>query len=182
MLKEGRPDTVILATGSYPVTVAITGIEAPHVFDAREVLTGQAQVKGPVVILGAGYVGMETADFLVDKGIETAIIEMLASPPVNKMTAHGYWLHKRIRDAGGKIYLGATLTSIDSDCVHFSKGGVDETMPAASVITALGAQADNALEAELKEAGIAYVMAGDSKGPRRILEAIHEGHRAGREI
>ncbi len=182
MLKEGRPDTVILATGSYPVISGIPGIESTHVFDARDVLTGKVQVKGPAVVLGAGYVGMETADFLIDKGIETAIVEMLASPPVNKMTAHGYWLYKRIRDAGGKIYLGSTITMIDRDCVDFSRGGAVETLPAASVITALGARAENALEAVLKEEGISYIMAGDSKGPRRILEAIHEGHRAGREI
>jgi flavin-dependent dehydrogenase len=125
---------------------------------------------------------METADFLVGKGIETAILEMLTSPPVNKMTAHGYWLHKRIRDAGGKIHLGAKVTRIENNCVHFSKDGDEKTIPAASVVTAMGARADNALEAVLKDTGIACVMAGDSKGPRRILEAIHEGHRAGSEI
>ena len=101
---------------------------------------------------------------------------------MNKITAHGYWLHKRIRDAGGRIHLGAKVTGIDSDCVHFMKDGAEKTIPAASVVTAMGALADNALEAILTETGIAYVMTGDSKGPRRILEAIHEGHRAGSEI
>ena len=182
MIKEGRPDSVILASGSSPVTPGIPGINGPSVHDARDVLTGTAKVKGPAVILGAGYVGMETADFIADKGIETTILEMLASPPVNKMTAHGYWLHKRIREAGGKMYLGAKVTRIDNDSVHFLKDGAEKTIPAASVVTAMGARAESALEAVLKEAGIAYVMVGDSKGPRRILEAIHEGHRAGGEI
>jgi 2,4-dienoyl-CoA reductase-like NADH-dependent reductase (Old Yellow Enzyme family) len=179
---QGSPDAAILATGSCPINPSIPGIEMPHVFDARDVLMGSIQVKGPAVILGAGYVGMETADFLIGKGLETTVLEMLVAPPVNKITAHGYWLHKRIRDAGGKIYLGAAVTSIESGCVYFSKGSEVITLPAVSVITAMGARADNALESLLKEAGIPCVTVGDSKAPRRIIEAIHEGHRAGREI
>jgi 2,4-dienoyl-CoA reductase-like NADH-dependent reductase (Old Yellow Enzyme family)/NADPH-dependent 2,4-dienoyl-CoA reductase/sulfur reductase-like enzyme len=182
MIREGRPDMVVLAAGSSAVTADIPGIDGPTVHDARDVLTDRVQIKGPAVILGAGYVGMETADFIAGKGIDITVLEMLTSAPVNKMTAHGYWLHRRIREAGGKIHLGAKVTGIDSDSVHFLKDGVEKTIPAVSVVTAMGARADNALEAALKETGIAYVMAGDSRGPRRILEAIHEGHRAGREI
>ncbi|MCK7466989.1 MAG: hypothetical protein MZU91_01775 [Desulfosudis oleivorans] len=46
---------------------------------------------------------------------------MLPTPPVGKLTAHGYWLHKRIRDSGGKMYFGAKVTRIDQDAVHFIK-------------------------------------------------------------
>ena len=121
MLLEGRPDAVILTTGAYPVTAPIPGIDAPHVMDARDVLMGRAKATGPVVILGAGYVGMETADFLVEKGLEPVILEMLSTPPVGKLTAHGYWLHKRIREKGGKMFFGAKVTKIDQDVVHFIK-------------------------------------------------------------
>lgn len=182
MLEKGKPDAVILASGAFPVTAGIPGIDASHVMDARDVLMGRVKVKSPVVILGAGYVGMETADFLVEHGMNTVILEMQSFPPVGKMTAHGYWLHKRIRDGGGKMFLGVKVTKIESDAVHFSKGDEDDTVPAATVITAMGARADTALEAVLKDSGITYAVVGDAKRPRRILEAIHEGHRAGREI
>ncbi|HVN72129.1 MAG TPA: FAD-dependent oxidoreductase, partial [Desulfomonilia bacterium] len=182
MLIKGKPDAVIMATGAFPITADIPGIDLPHVVDARDVLMKKIPVKGPVGILGAGYVGMETADFLTTQGIQVVILEMQAFPPVGKQTAHGYWLHKRIRDGGGKMYFGARVTRIDPDAVHFSKGDEDNAVAAATVITAMGARADNTLEAALREAGITYVVAGDAKGPRRILEAIHEGHKAGREI
>ncbi len=182
MLLEGKPTAVILTTGAYPITAPIQGIDAPHVMDARDVLMGRATAAGPVVILGAGYVGMETADFLVEKGLETVILEMLSTPPVGKLTAHGYWLHKRIRDKGGKMFFGAKVTKIDQSAVHFIKADEENTIPASTVITAMGARSDIRLEAALKEAGISYTVAGDAKGPRRILEAIHEGHRAGSMI
>ena len=53
---------------------------------------------------------------------------------------------------------------------------------AALVVTTMGAKPNNALEGALKELGILYRIAGDAKGPRRFLEAIHEGDHAGREI
>jgi len=182
MLLSDRPDAVILATGAYPVTANIPGLDGPMVLDARDVLVGKATAKSPAVILGAGYVGMETADFLAEKGIETTIVEMLPNPPVGKLTAHGYWLHKRIKEGGGKMYFGAKVTSIEKDAVHFSKGGEDTTVKAASVITAMGAKSDTGLKDILDRTGFPYAVAGDVNSPRRILEAIHEGHRAGREI
>ena len=58
----------------------------------------------------------------------------------------------------------------------------EEEEKAAMIITAMGAKSDNALEDVLKELAIPYKVVGDAKSPRRILEAIHEGHRAGEEM
>jgi len=46
----------------------------------------------------------------------------------------------------------------------------------------MGAKSDNSLEDVLKNLAIPYIIVGDAKTPRRILEAIHEGHRAGEEL
>jgi len=181
-LKEGKPDTVILAAGAYPVTPAITGLDAPHVCDARDVLMEKTKPAGPAVVIGAGYVGMETADFLIARGIEVTLVEMLSSFPVGKHTAHGYWLHKRIKEAGGRIILGATVTRIEEGAVVYRQGDEEKTLSAALVVTAMGAKPDNALEGALQKLVIPYRTAGDAKSPRRLLEAIHEGDRAGREI
>jgi 2,4-dienoyl-CoA reductase-like NADH-dependent reductase (Old Yellow Enzyme family)/thioredoxin reductase len=182
ILKSGRPDAVILASGAFPVTAPIPGIDGENVFDARDVLEGKVKPAGPAVILGAGYVGMETADFLIARGIDVAILEMLAYPPVPKLTAHGYWLHRRIRKAGGRMMFGATVTGIENTTVHYTQNDEERTEPAAMVITAMGAKPDNALEEVLKELGIDYRTVGDAKSPRRLLEAIHEGYKAACEI
>ena len=50
------------------------------------------------------------------------------------------------------------------------------------IVTAMGAKSENALEAVLKDLAIPFRTVGDAKTPRRILEAIHEGYRAGEEI
>ena len=181
-LDKGRPDAVILASGAYPVAAPIPGIDGDNVYDARDVLEGKIGLASPAVILGAGYVGMETADFLVARGIDVAIIEMLAYPPVTKITAHGYWLHRRIRKAGGRMMFGATVNSIENNAVHYTQNDEQRSEPAAMVITAMGAKPENALEEVLADLGIECRTVGDAVSPRRLLEAIHEGFKAACEI
>ncbi len=181
-IQHQRPDAVILACGAYPVVFPIPGLDSKIVADARDVLTGKVEPQGPTVILGAGYVGMETADYLLDKGIMVTVLEMQAFPPVGKLTAHGYWLHKRIKDAGGRLLFGAKVLSVEDGAVRYRQMDTEKVENAAMIITAMGVKSENALEDVLKELVIPYRIAGDAKSPRRILEAIHEGHKAGEEI
>jgi 2,4-dienoyl-CoA reductase-like NADH-dependent reductase (Old Yellow Enzyme family)/thioredoxin reductase len=182
MLDDQKPDAVILAAGADPSTPAIPGLDGPNVVDARDLLVGKAAPAGPAVVLGAGYVGMETADFLIARGIDVTLVEMLPSFPVGKHTAHGYWLQKRIKEAGGRIILGATVTRVEAGAVVYRQGDEEKTLSAALVVTAMGARPANGLEGAIKELGIPCCVVGDAKSPRRLLEAIHEGDRAGREI
>ncbi|KUG21519.1 2,4-dienoyl-coa reductase [hydrocarbon metagenome] len=181
-IKQYMPDAVILACGAYPIKPSIPGLNSEMVVDARDVLTGKVELKSPAVVLGAGYVGMETADYLLSKGIPVAVLEMQAFPPVGKLSAHGYWLHKRIKTAGGRLLFGAQVTGIEAVDVCYRQGETERMENAAMVVTALGAKSENSLEDVLKELSIPYKIVGDAKSPRRILEAIHEGHKAGEEI
>ena len=181
-IKQHMPDAVILACGAYSVTTPIPGLDSKIVVDVRDVLTGKVALVGPVVILGAGYVGMETADYLLAKGIAVTVLEMQPFPPVGKLTAHGYWLHKRIKDAGGRLIFGAQVLGIDDGVVRYRQGDTERVESAAMIVTAMGAKSENSLEDVLKDLTIPYRIVGDAKSPRRILEAIHEGHRAGEEL
>lgn len=181
-IKQRRPDAVILACGAYPVTIPIPGLDSKMVADARDVLTGKVELVSPVVILGAGYVGMETADYLSAKGIAVTVLEMQPFPPVGKLTAHGYWLHKRIRGAGGRLIFGAKVLAIEEGAVRYHQTDAERMESAALIVTAMGAKSENALEDVLKNLVIPFRTVGDAKNPRRILEAIHEGYRAGEEI
>ncbi|MCE5210844.1 MAG: FAD-dependent oxidoreductase [Deltaproteobacteria bacterium] len=181
-IRKQKPDAVILACGAYPVTAPIPGLDSKTVADARDVLTGKVELKSPAVILGAGYVGMETADYLLARGITVTVLEMQTNPPVTKFTAHGYWLHKRIKDGGGRLFFGAKVLGIEDDAVRYSWMGTEKVENAALIVTAMGARSENTLEGILKELSVPHRIVGDAKSPRRILEAIHEGHKAGEEI
>ena len=183
MIAKDMPKAVILATGSRPISPAVPGIDSPPVCDAREVLLGRTALKSLAIVLGAGYVGMETADFLMAHGVKVTVMEMQAMPPVGKHTAHGYWLNQRLEKGGGTLMLGAEVVRIEPDAVIYRQAGEERRLaPASMIITALGARPEDELVNTLKKFGIPHQVVGDARTPRRLLEAVHEGTAAGEEL
>ncbi|WP_277207341.1 FAD-dependent oxidoreductase [Isoptericola croceus] len=75
-------DELVLATGVSPVVPPVPGIDRPGVFtlrnpgDARAVhawITERDVAR--VVVVGAGYIGLETAEQLVGRGLEVTVVE-----------------------------------------------------------------------------------------------------------
>jgi len=183
MLRAEKPDAVILATGALPLIPDISGMDAAQVVDARDVLLEKVTLSSPAVVLGAGFVGMETSDFLLDRGIQVTLLEMSETPPVSKMTAHGYWLNKRLKEGGGRLILGARVVRIEPGAVLYAIHGRDEKIDGVMlIINALGTRSETGLASVCESLNIPCIKAGDSVSPRRLFEAVHEGARAGLEM
>ncbi|GAB4331334.1 MAG: FAD-dependent oxidoreductase [Candidatus Abyssubacteria bacterium] len=179
MLDNGRPEVVILATGAEKVVPPIPGVELAHVCDAFAVLGGGVAPRKNAIVVGGGMIGMETADFLIERGSAVTVIELLPRSPVKKFASHGYMLHKRLRDGGGRLLLGTKVVSIqpDSVTIHSEERG-EETLPAEQVVIAVGTKSRADLRRSLEERGIRHFVVGDALEPRRIIEATEEGARA----
>ena len=183
MLDEGKPDVLVLASGALPAVPPIPGIRGDNVFDARDVLLGKVQLKDKAVILGAGYVGLETADFLIARGVDVTVLEKEEVPPVGQLKAHDYWLNRRFRKAGGKLLLGTVVIRIEPDAVVLVKDGRQQRLETVGiVVTALGALSQTSLLEIAEESGIPCQAVGDALSPRRLLEAVHEGDATGLAI
>jgi len=183
MLDEGKPDVLLLASGALPAVPPIPGIRGDNVFDARDVLLGKVQLKEKAVILGAGYVGLETADFLIARGVDVTVLEKEEVPPVGQLKAHDYWLNRRFRKAGGKLLLGTVVIRIEPDAVVLVKDGRQQRLETVGiVVTALGALSQTSLLEIAEESGIPCQAVGDALSPRRLLEAVHEGDATGLAI
>ncbi len=61
-------DTVLLATGVTPRDPHIPGQELPHVLSYIDVLTGARPVGQKVVVIGAGGIGFDVGEFLLEAG------------------------------------------------------------------------------------------------------------------
>ena len=77
-----RYDALILSPGAAPVRPPLPGFDRVRVLrtvEDAELLAGQAQ-DGPrsAVVIGAGFVGLETAENLANLGIETTVVEAAA--------------------------------------------------------------------------------------------------------
>ena len=66
-------DEVVIATGVVPRTPELPGIDLPHVASYAEVLRGERIVGERAVILGAGGIGFDTAEFLTQQGESHAL-------------------------------------------------------------------------------------------------------------
>jgi 2,4-dienoyl-CoA reductase-like NADH-dependent reductase (Old Yellow Enzyme family)/thioredoxin reductase len=184
MIEAGKPDAVILAIGAGKSTCPAEGINASVVCDAWQILDGEVKPKDHVVIIGGGLVGMETADFLREKGVKNiTIVEMLATSPVLALAAHGYMLHKRLRAAGIKLLFGTTVKMITEGSVIVTKNGEDRKFePVSQVIVAIGVTPRTALKDMLAKKGIRHFVVGDAAAPRRIIEATTDGAKAAWEL
>lgn len=77
LIAEIKPHTVFNAIGAVPLIPQIPGHDLPCVANSHDVLNGVVQVDGRVVVIGGGMVGMETAEYLAEKGCKVTVLEML---------------------------------------------------------------------------------------------------------
>lgn len=128
-LKSGKKrsvgyDTLLLATGSQPVSLPIPGNDADGVFtisDMHKAIAIKERVaKGQVskaVVIGGGAIGIEMAEAFTDLwGIETAIVEFKEQllPRIIDWPL-AVILEKHLRDHNVEVYLGEAAVEIVVD-------------------------------------------------------------------
>jgi len=175
MVKQARPDVLIIATGSEPAIPNIPGVNGKNVMSARKALCFE-EVGKNVLVIGGGLVGCETADYLAGQGKDVTIVEML------KYTAHDigpaarFFLRKRLKEKQVKILTQATVKSIAGDAVTIdSPGGEQKLGPFDTIVLATGATTVNDLEAQVKGLVPEVYVIGDAAKPGKILAAVEKG-------
>ena len=136
-------DAILLATGSSPVRLAIAGAERAKVLrtldDSRAII---AAAKGTAIIIGASFIGLETAAALIARGLAVHVIGREAVPLARIL---GPALGQLVRDVheakGVRFHLGTTPTAIDDRGVQLENGRVDGEL----VIMGVGVRPDLAL-------------------------------------
>jgi NADPH-dependent 2,4-dienoyl-CoA reductase/sulfur reductase-like enzyme len=179
LISEGDPEVVILATGGEQIRPDIPGIDLSLICYAWQVLEGAVPPGKHPVVIGGGLIGMETADYLCQKGIQVTLVEVLKQSPVPKITSHGYMLHSRLREAGCRLLFNTTVKKIEGSSVTILIDGREQILsPVDQVIIAAGLKPNDELKEILQAKKIRYFIVGDALQPRRIIEATEEGARA----
>jgi pyruvate/2-oxoglutarate dehydrogenase complex dihydrolipoamide dehydrogenase (E3) component len=149
------------------------------VADAWQILMGEVTPKKNALVVGGGLIGMETADFLSQKGTQVTLAEVLKRSPVLKITSHGYMLHTRLREAGCKLLFDTAVRGIDPSSVTLLSQGTEEILsPIDQVVIAVGLRPLENLKKFLEGKGVRHFVVGDAVLPRRIIEATEEGAKA----
>lgn len=178
-IRRFEPDTVIIATGAQPCTLAVPGLPAAQGMTAWDVLSGKPLTGGPYLVVGAGLVGCETADLLSDRREKVTLVEMLPEIACDADKDTKAYFDIRFQNKGVKIYTGATLVRMEDRQAIIHQGLEDIPIETETVVFSVGAKPDDLLYEQLKSMGIEAIKAGDCVKPRRILDSVAEGFQAG---
>ena len=146
---------LILTTGARIRRLPVPGQDLPHVYylrDTQDVLAVKADVaKGKqAVIIGGGYIGLETAASLRKKGMEVTVLE--AMPRIlQRVTAPALSaFYKRVHtEEGVKILENVGATEIvETDDGLAVKTGDGQSLPADMVIIGIGVIPNTELASE----------------------------------
>ena len=140
-------DSLVLSTGAKPRMVPIPGLERAKVLrdvqDAVEIkkLVDQKQISSAAII-GAGFIGVELAENLEERGIETTIVEFRESilPQFDPEMIEP--LQATLVEHGIKLALNAETEEVLEDTLRLKDGRV---IPADLVVAAIGVVADHQL-------------------------------------
>lgn len=136
-----------------------------------------------VVVVGAGLVGLELAEFLLDRGREVTVLDPGTHPGTELPIVRRWRVYDAVKNHG-KLLMQANVTRIDrKEVVWTDKKGEEYRTPADSVVLAIGAEADSTVADLLQSiTQIPVRRIGDCNDLGYIEGAMHSGNAAGREV
>jgi 2,4-dienoyl-CoA reductase (NADPH2) len=205
IVQEQSPDVLVVASGARPMNLDFPGVDKPHVIDAWDVLSEKAwKIGRNVVVVGGSATGCETAYFIASMDIpdpdtysflmfhtaedpmfatsllrstgrQVTVIDMVPRLAANVGRTSRWSLLKSLKLLGIDLRPGTKLIEIRDDSVLVETAKGEETIPADTVIMAVGASSVNDFAGNVKEIGCDVITIGDAKEPRKITEAVREG-------
>ena len=112
-------DKLILATGGTPIVPRIRGINKDgvyHVFtvpDADRIVSKLEAGTKSAVVVGGGFIGLESAENLREKGVEVTIVERLPQIMSNMDPEFSDVLIREFTAMGVKVLTGASVASVN---------------------------------------------------------------------
>lgn len=170
-----KPDVVILATGATPIIPNIPGVDLPNVFQAWDVLAGKDIPGKNVVVVGGGGVGCYTAHYLAARDKKVALLEMLDKTAKDVGISNRWIIRDNLQKGGVKTFTSTKVESISEKAIFAVKNGERLTIPADSVVLAVGSKPNKSLAEAIREKVPEIYEIGDCVEPRKALQAIHEG-------
>ncbi|HPA71178.1 MAG TPA: FAD-dependent oxidoreductase [Spirochaetota bacterium] len=204
LIQERKPDFIIAAEGSEPLTPPIEGMDDTKVVSAWEVLKNDPALGRRIAVIGGGAVGLETAEFLAMKGTlspealyflfkyeaetverlrdlitrgtkEVTVFEMMPKAGNGIGRSTRWVLMGSIEKLDVKVITGAKVLSVKGGEVVYEIAGKRESLKFDNVVNAVGSRSVKNVASKLEGLGIPFKVIGDSMRPAQINDAIHEG-------
>ncbi|MGW5939431.1 FAD-dependent oxidoreductase [Streptomyces celluloflavus] len=149
-------DKLVLATGARPRRPALPGIDAPGVHGVQTLDDGQALLDTlattggrRAVVVGAGYIGVEMAEALIDRGYSVTVLDRREQPMSTLDPDMGALVHTAMCGLGIETVRGAVVTAVLTDGAGRARAVAteDTEYPADVVVLGMGVRPETALAA-----------------------------------
>ncbi len=130
-LDDGRAiefDRLLIATGAEPVRPPIPGAELSHVFTLRSFADGRALANAAekarsAVVLGSGFIGLETAAALRERGLKMHVVSQDVRPLEKVLgSALGDFIAGLHKDQGVTFHMQTSIETISAEAVTLGSG------------------------------------------------------------
>jgi 2-enoate reductase len=177
-LISGNYDHILLATGRAPaefdgsVSGALSVIKAADISDPQE-------IEGPVVVIGAGMTGCDTAVWLQNAGKQdvTVIDEADGILSRDYVFTDLMGMPELLHRSNIKVQTSTKALAVEADGVRIRNVKQQEALVVArTVIIACGYEAVNTLEVELAQLATALSVdvIGTARQDGRVMDALHD--------
>lgn len=172
-------DKLVIATGARPIRPDLPGVDAPGVHGVQTLDDGQALLDTltategrRAVVVGAGYIGVEMAEALINRGYEVTVVNRGKEPMSTLDPDMGRLVHKAMEGLGITMVDDAEVTALrtgDDGRVR-AVATKDAEYPADVVVLGIGVRPETELA---KAAGLPL---GDHGGLLTDLALRVRGH------
>ncbi len=136
-----------------------------------------------VAIVGGGLVGLELAEFLLERGRAVTVLEEGPSLGRELSIVRRWRVLDSLRQHGAELLTAVRVAEIGRKTVSYvSAEGETRQLAADSVVLAVGARPDDRLAKELESVRVPVLTAGDGAAIGYIEGAIASGFAAGNRV
>ncbi|GHF47608.1 FAD-dependent oxidoreductase [Streptomyces griseosporeus] len=149
-------DKLVLATGARPIRPDMPGADAPGVHGVQSLDDGQAlldtlaRTRGRrAVVVGAGYIGVEMAEALINRGYEVTVVNRGSEPMATLDPDMGRLVHEAMEGLGITMVGNAEVTKVltGEDGWVRAVATEDAEFPADVVVLGIGVRPETSLAA-----------------------------------
>lgn len=171
-----RPDHIIVATGSEPLTPTfLKGYEnAAHCLDAYNNPEKYADAK-EVVIIGGGPIGVECGIHLATIGKKVTVLEVMPQPKITPQHCYEIGVRAKCAEVGVNVIYTANVKEITASGVTYEKDGETFTIECDATLYAVGMRKIDEPYMRLYDKAPLVSLIGDSKTVGKVVDATNGG-------
>ncbi|MBI1944831.1 MAG: FAD-dependent oxidoreductase [Deltaproteobacteria bacterium] len=213
--RDERWDALVLAPGAAPLRPPLPGLELPGVFTVKTIPDTRRiraflddKPRAHATVVGGGFIGLEMAENLVERGLQVTLIEKLPQvmPPLDADMAGFVALHLRQRGVDVRLSTGLAgveargerlavhtdaatdiVRDVDTDLVILALGVRPEVTLAREAGLTIGARGGIVVDEQLRTSDPSILAVGDAievkdivSGAEQVLPLAGPANRQGR--